>query len=275
MDQIPGTPPVLKGPESKKYTQLPFKPSVSPELIPKWFKMPDIPKYDGTSDPQEHVTTYTNNNNNLVHVAQYTTYTTAVKGNNLDQYEIESVLLKIFGDALTKWALTWYSLLPEHSIDSFEMLIDSFIKAHAGARKVQARKANIFRIAQGESKLLREFVIRFYKERMLVPIVPNEWAVEAFTKDLRSSKDRLLPYERAEGRSSKGFQSSDRFAPDRRTDRDQNNRSLQEKEVPGTQDSSYPRLSDYNFNIRVVELVSAMRNIKEARFPRPIRSDPS
>ncbi|XP_070057151.1 uncharacterized protein [Nicotiana tomentosiformis] len=144
---------MLKGPDSRKYTQLSFKPSATPELIPKRFKMTDIPKYDGTSDPQEHITTYT----------------TTVKGNDLAQHEIESILLKKFGKILTKGALTWYSLLPEHSIDSFEMLADSFIKAHVGARKVQARKADIFRISQGESELLREFVIRFQKERMLLP----------------------------------------------------------------------------------------------------------
>lgn len=139
MDQIPGAPPVLKGPDSKKYTQLPYKPSAAPELIPKRFKMPEVPKYDGTSDPHEHITTYT----------------TAVKENDLAPHGIESVLLKKFGEILTKGALTWYSLLPEHSIDSFEMLADSFIKAHAGARKVQAQKADIFRITQGESELLR------------------------------------------------------------------------------------------------------------------------
>nr|XP_009801531.1 PREDICTED: uncharacterized protein LOC104247270 [Nicotiana sylvestris] len=138
MDQILSVPPVSKGPDSKKYTQFLFKPSVAIELIPKRFKMPDLPKYDGTSDPQEHITTYT----------------MAVKGNDLDPHEIESVLLKKFGETLTKGDLTWYSLLPKLSIDSFEMLVDSFIKAHAGARKIQARKANIFRIAQVESELL-------------------------------------------------------------------------------------------------------------------------
>ena len=102
-----------------------------------------------------------------------------------------------------KGALTWYSLLLEHTIDSFEMLADSFIKALVGARKVQARKANIFMIAQREYELLREFVTIFQKERMLLPVVPNEWAAEAFTKGLnpRSSnasqklKESLLEFQ--------------------------------------------------------------------------------
>ncbi|XP_070021871.1 uncharacterized protein [Nicotiana sylvestris] len=132
--------------------------------------MPDVPKYDETSYPQKYSTTYT----------------TAVKGNDLAPHEIESVLLKKFGETLTRGTLMWYSLLPEHSIDSFEMLADSFIKAHAGARKVEARKNDIFRISQGESEFLREFVTRFQKKRMLLPTIPGEWKAEAFTKGLNS-----------------------------------------------------------------------------------------
>ncbi|XP_070049134.1 uncharacterized protein [Nicotiana tomentosiformis] len=285
--------------------------------------MPDVPKYDGTSDPQEYITTYT----------------AAVKGNDLAPHKIESILLKKFGETLTRGTLMWYSLLPEHSIDSFEMLVDSFIKAHVGARKVQSRKADIFKIAQGESELLREFVTRFQKERMLLPAVPNECAAEAFTKGLnpRSSdaswklkeslfefqattwadvhnryeskirikddhvgfpsstkgreknrekskndydmdrqtlRGQFLPYEWTEG-CSRSFWTADRFTVDRRTDRGWNNRSLQDKEASGSRDPSYPKLSEYNFNPSIVELVSAMRNIKEARFPKLMRSDPS
>ncbi|XP_060189656.1 uncharacterized protein LOC132618652 [Lycium barbarum] len=187
VDQIPGAPPILKGPDSKRYIQRPFPPSAAPKLIPKRFKMPDIQKYDGTTDPQEHVTSYT----------------CVIKGNDVEEDEIESVLLKKFGKTLSKGALTWYDHLPEHSITSFEMLADAFIKAHAGAKKVQARKADIFCIAQRDDELLHEFVNRFQRERMELPPVPEEWAAQAFTKGLnpRSStasfklKENLLEYE--------------------------------------------------------------------------------
>ena len=83
------------------------------------------------------------------------------------------------------------------------MLADVLIKAHAGAKKVQARKADIFRIAQRDDELLREFVNRFQRERMELPPVPEEWVAQAFTKGLnpRSStasfklKENLLEYE--------------------------------------------------------------------------------
>ncbi|XP_070045618.1 uncharacterized protein [Nicotiana tomentosiformis] len=127
----------------------------------------------------------------------------AMKVNDLATHEIESVLLKKFGETLTRGALTWYSLFPEHSVDSFEMLVDSFIKAHAGAKKVQAHKADIFRIVQGESELLREFVTRFQREIMLLTAVLDEWAAGAFTKGLnprssdasRKLKESLLKFQ--------------------------------------------------------------------------------
>nr|XP_009796953.1 PREDICTED: uncharacterized protein LOC104243463 [Nicotiana sylvestris]XP_016468040.1 PREDICTED: uncharacterized protein LOC107790604 [Nicotiana tabacum] len=197
-----------------------------------------------------------------------------------------------------KGDLTWYLLLPKYSIDSFEMLADSFIKAYAGAKKVHARKTDIFRIAQGESELVREFVTRFQKERILLLVVPDEWASKVFTKGLnpRSSiasqklkesflefqattwedvhnRSQFLPYERAKGRG-RGFRSANRFSIDRRVDRCRTNRSLRDKKPSASRDISYPRLSKYNFNVSVVELVSAMRNIKKARFPKTMRSNP-
>ncbi|XP_070040156.1 uncharacterized protein [Nicotiana tomentosiformis] len=92
--------------------------------------------------------------------------------------------------------------------------------------------------------------------------------------DRWTSRWRILPYGRTEG-CGKNFWSADRFTVDRRTDRGRNSRSLQDREISGSRDSSYPKLLEYNFNVSVVELVSAMRNIKEARFPRPMKSDPN
>ncbi|XP_070006890.1 uncharacterized protein [Nicotiana sylvestris] len=167
IEQISGVPPVIKGIDMDKYSQQPWKPSEAPLPIPKKFKMPDIPKYDGTTDPQDHVTVFT----------------TDVKGNNLTKQEIESVLVKIFGETLTKGALTWYSLLPENSIDSFVELVDSFIKAHSGAQKVEKRMEDIFKIKQGDTKLLREFVNRFQRERMTLPRVLDNCAAIAFASN--------------------------------------------------------------------------------------------
>nr|XP_009587656.1 uncharacterized protein LOC104085351 [Nicotiana tomentosiformis] len=207
------------------------------------------------------------------------------------------MLLKIFGETLTGGALTWYSLLPENSIDSFEMLTDSFIKDHSGARKVaEAFTKGLNPRSSNTSQKLKKSLLEFqattwadvnnrYKSKIRIEDgqvgFPSstkgrennrEKSKDDYNADRRTLRGRCLPYERTAGRI-RGFQTTDWFAVNRRTDRDQNNRSLQDKEVSGSHDPCYPKLSKYNFNVSIMELVSAMRNIKEARFPKSMRSD--
>ncbi|XP_059281043.1 uncharacterized protein LOC132034687 [Lycium ferocissimum] len=192
--------------------------------------MPDIPKYDGTTDPQKHVTLYT----------------CTIKGNDVEEDEIESVLLKKFGETLSKKALTWYDHLPEHSITSFEMLADAFIKVHAGAKK-------------NSDKSRRNF-----------------------EPEIRSSKDRYRLYaqpERSSFRSNKGRNgpSHPSSRGDRRNDRGSTSRGLLFRgDTSGSANNGdIPRLSEYNFNINATDLVLDIGHIKDARWPRPLRSDPS
>jgi len=186
VDQIPGAPPILKGLDSKKFVQKPFPQSTAPKPIPKKFCMPEISKYNETTDPNEHVTSYT----------------CAIKGNDLEDDEIEFVLLKKFGETLSKGAMIWYHNLPPNSIDSFAMLADSFVKAHAKAIKVETRKSDLFKVKQKDNEILREFVSRFQMKRMDLPSVADDWAIQAFTQGLnvRSSvasqqlKQNLIEY---------------------------------------------------------------------------------
>ncbi|XP_070010157.1 uncharacterized protein [Nicotiana sylvestris] len=136
--------------------------------IPKKFCMPDIVKYNGTTDPNEHITSYT----------------CGIKGNDLNDDEIESVLLKTFGETLSKGAMIGYHNLASNSIDSFAMLVNAFMKAHVGAIKVTTRKSDVFKIQQRDDKILREFVSRFQMERMELPPLSNDLAVQAFMQGL-------------------------------------------------------------------------------------------
>ncbi|XP_070039722.1 uncharacterized protein [Nicotiana tomentosiformis] len=130
--------------------------------------MSEILKYNGTADPNEHVTSYT----------------CAIKGNDLEDDEIESVLLKKFRDTLSKGAMIWYHNLPPSSVDSFAMLADAFVKEHARAIKINTKKSDLFKVKQRDNEILREFVSRFQMERMDLPPVADDWAVQAFTQGL-------------------------------------------------------------------------------------------
>ncbi|XP_070047061.1 uncharacterized protein [Nicotiana tomentosiformis] len=80
--------------------------------------------------------------------------------------------------------MIWDHNLPPNSIDSFVMITDSFVKAHAGAIKVETRKSDLFKVRQKDNEMLREFVSRFQMERMDMPQVADDWAIQAFTQGL-------------------------------------------------------------------------------------------
>ncbi|XP_070040010.1 uncharacterized protein [Nicotiana tomentosiformis] len=111
-------------------------------------------------------------------------YTCAINGNNLEDDEIESVLLKKFGETLPKGDMTWYNNLPPNSMDSFAMLADSFMKAYTGTIKVENRKSDLFKVKQKDNEMLREFVSRFQMEWMDLPPVADDWVVQDFTQGL-------------------------------------------------------------------------------------------
>ncbi|XP_070050530.1 uncharacterized protein [Nicotiana tomentosiformis] len=154
--------------DSNNFIQKHFPPNAAPKPISKKFRMPEIPKYNGTIDPNKHVTSYTY----------------AIKGNDLEDDEIESVLLKKFGETLSKRAIIWHHNLPPNSFDSFAMLADSFVKAHDEAIKIESRESDLFKVKQRDNEMLREFVSRFQMERMDLPPVADDWAVQAFTQGL-------------------------------------------------------------------------------------------
>ncbi|XP_070013566.1 uncharacterized protein [Nicotiana sylvestris] len=168
VDQILGELPILKGLDSKKFVQRPFPQSAAPKPIPKKLHMPDIPKYNVTTDPNKHITSYM----------------CGIKKNDLEDDDIESILLKEFGKTLSKGAMIWYHNLPPNSIDSFAMLADSFVKAHAGDIKFATRKSDVFKIRQRDNEMLRKFVSQFQIERMKLPPVTYDWAIQDFTQGL-------------------------------------------------------------------------------------------
>ncbi|XP_070054070.1 uncharacterized protein [Nicotiana tomentosiformis] len=207
VDQIPRAPPILKGLDSKKFVQKPFPPRATPKTIPKKFCIPEIPKYNGTTDSNEHVTSYT----------------CAIKGKDLEGDEIESVLLKKFGETLSKGAMIWYYNLPPNFIDSFAMIADSFVKAHAGAIKADTRKSDLFKVKHRYNEILRELVSRF-----------QMGSVSAYNGERRGSGSGQNPVK-----------------SERRSDRGQNNQGLMSKtsfdrpigpkEAPSISDTKWPQ----------------------------------
>nr|XP_009628722.1 uncharacterized protein LOC104119033 [Nicotiana tomentosiformis] len=203
--------------------------------------------------------------------------------------------------------MIWYRNLPPYSIDSFAILADTFIKAHTGAIKIETRKSDLFKVKQRHNEMLKEFMSRFHIERMDLPPVADDWAVQAFTQGLnpRSTNRRRLTRTpsgsaypiRTNDRSKRVIDQEPRLVRDRyqlySLDRrgNESRRHLTKKEKKSDRESSdrglmsksgfdrslgsreAPRLSEYNFNVDVASIVSAIGCIKETKWPRPLQSD--
>ncbi|XP_075098012.1 uncharacterized protein LOC142175328 [Nicotiana tabacum] len=120
-----------------------------------------------------------------------THYVTVVKDNDLTKEQVSSILLKQFGETLTGRALTWYSQLLAHSIETFEELADKFVTAHVGAKKAETRVKDIFPIKQYPGKGLRDFLARFNRVRMTLPNISEGMAVAAFQNGLSIDGSRI------------------------------------------------------------------------------------
>ncbi|XP_070029126.1 uncharacterized protein LOC107793426 [Nicotiana tabacum] len=277
--------------------------------------MSELLKYNGTSDPNEHVTAYT----------------CSVKSNDMKDDEIESVLSKKPGEMLSKGAMMWYHNMAPNSINSFSMLVDSFVKAHIGAIKVAMRKAHVFKIKKRENEILREFISCFRTELMELPQVSDDWAVQAFTQGLnerssaasRQLKENLVEYPivswsdihnryqskiRVEddqlGAPSGSVHPSRLLAKESKSNKDRyqsypkyrrniprcnpprNERMVNQKQNPSgfislggfdedTRSARAPHLSVYKSNIDEPDIMLIFSKTRDTGWPRPILSNPS
>nr|XP_016456236.1 PREDICTED: uncharacterized protein LOC107780215 [Nicotiana tabacum] len=176
VDKLQGAPKLLPKRDDSRFVKQPYSDSASPHTIPKTFKMsPYLKIYDGTTDPEDHVTHYV----------------IAVKGNDLAKKQVSSIPLKKFSETLTGGALSWYSQLLALSIETFEEMADKFVTAHVGAKKTEARVNDIFAIKQSLREGPRGFLARFNQVRMTLPNVSEGMAIAVFQNGLNRNGSKV------------------------------------------------------------------------------------
>ncbi|XP_070007251.1 uncharacterized protein [Nicotiana sylvestris] len=251
VDQIPGAPPVLKGLDAKKFIQ---KPSLRARLrcpFPK-NSMPDIPKYNGTTDPNEHITSYT----------------CEIKGNELNDDEIQSVSDGANGipSVSDDWAVqTFMQGLNERSLIASRQLKHNLIEYPV--------------VTWSDVHNYYQSKIRVEDDQLGAPsgsVYPNRFAAKPprdADRESRSNNERYQPY--VEQRNNGSGRNAHRN--DRRNDRGQSSRGLMSKSGfdKHTNPMEVPQLSEYNFSVDASGIVSTIGRIKDTRWPRPIQTDTS
>lgn len=97
-------PQVLKGVDSKTFIQNPFPGEAATKPIPKKYRVPELPKYNEITYPNEHITAFA--------------CTYVVKGNDTRYQETKFVLLKRFGEVLSNRAVMKHHSITHDPINS-------------------------------------------------------------------------------------------------------------------------------------------------------------
>jgi hypothetical protein len=139
---------------------------------PPSYKPPQLPMYDGHSDPKQFLMSYE---------ATISSY-----GGNT------AVMAKSFVMAVRNVAQIWYSSLRQGTIMSWQKLKDMLVTSFQGfqTKPITASKASkaskaLFQCTQDHEEYLQAYVRRFLRLRAQEPKVPNEIAIEAMIKGLR------------------------------------------------------------------------------------------
>jgi hypothetical protein len=133
---------------------------------PPSYKPPQLPMYDGHSDPKQFLMSYE---------ATISSY-----GGNT------AVMAKSFVMAVKNVAQTWYSSLRPGTITSWQKLKDMLITSFQGFQTKPVTAQALFQCTQDQEEYLQAYVRTYLRLRAQAPTVPNEIVIEAMIMGLRS-----------------------------------------------------------------------------------------
>jgi hypothetical protein len=132
---------------------------------PPSYKPPQLPMYDGHSDPMQFLMSYE---------ATISSY----GGNSV-------VMAKSFVMAVKSVAQTGYSSLRPGTITSWQKLKDMLVTSFQGFQMKPVTAQALFQCTQDHEEYLQAYVRRFLRLRAQAPTMTNEIVIEAMIKGLR------------------------------------------------------------------------------------------
>ncbi|XP_077250975.1 uncharacterized protein LOC143890252 [Tasmannia lanceolata] len=148
----------------------PFTDRVLGAAVPLGFKMPQIPQYDGTTDPVDHLQTF--RTTMLLHGAS------------------DGFLCRALPTTLTGAARDWYSRLKPKSVDNFDDFGDDLARHFMSSRRPRKTTASLMALRQEDGEALKAFVGRFNREALQVPNLDPSAATNALLAGARSTDFR-------------------------------------------------------------------------------------
>ncbi|KAL0420348.1 UNVERIFIED_CONTAM: hypothetical protein Slati_3057700 [Sesamum latifolium] len=152
------------GAAAEEQASIPFTEEVMSDELPVNCRTPAIVEYDGTTDPQEHLSRF--ENAALLH--QYT----------------DDIKCPVFVTTFARAAQQWFNQLPPTVIGSFREFRSLFLHQFASNRKHRKTELSPFSIRQKEGESLKDYLQRFNTAALEVPSATQEVKASAFTQEL-------------------------------------------------------------------------------------------
>ncbi|KAL0445400.1 UNVERIFIED_CONTAM: hypothetical protein Slati_2262700 [Sesamum latifolium] len=121
-------------------------------------------EYDGTNDPQEHLSRF--ENASLMH-----RYTDGIK-------------CRVFITTFARTAQQWFNQLPRAAIGSFQEFRSLFLHQFSGSRRHRKTELSLFSIRQKEGESLKEYLQSFNLASLEVPSATQKVKSNAFAQGL-------------------------------------------------------------------------------------------
>ncbi|KAL5738133.1 hypothetical protein ACOSP7_030894 [Xanthoceras sorbifolium] len=125
-------PVLIKKSSINIFVDSPFVDSIALVEMPKKFSFPDMKRYDGTTDPDDHIAQY-----------RQRMFMAAIPSDLQ-----EACMCKGFRCSLIGPTLQWYTNLPHNLIASFAQLNDMFVEQFASSRKLEKQSNDLYTISQ-------------------------------------------------------------------------------------------------------------------------------
>ncbi|XP_021733296.1 uncharacterized protein LOC110700116 [Chenopodium quinoa] len=166
--KIPGVPKPMEEEAADGYIESPFSEEIAMVEVPKRFSTPNMAMYDGTTDPDEHVSLYMQK----------------MMTSSIPRDIKKAIMCKGFGATLSGPALTWFINLDNGTIRSFVGMVNLFKIQFASSRKIEKQSSDLYRVVQRHGESLRDYLNRFNREKIGIHKCDAPTTIEAFRRGL-------------------------------------------------------------------------------------------
>jgi hypothetical protein len=145
---------------------LPFTEPVRAYAMPYKFKMPRVKKYNGSGDPQSHLKAFRE------YIVLHGTP--------------DAIVCRAFPLTLTGVANDWFAGLPPKSVSTFKELGRIFLAQFLATRKRKKSVICLLTLCQGNEETLKDFMLRFNKEKLEVDSPDDKTMLNALMQGIRA-----------------------------------------------------------------------------------------